>query len=903
MKRAAVIAFAIGCHSPGAPSPAELQPGVIFTYPIDGMQDVPLGSHVVVGFSDPIAAASNVQLVDETGTTVDATPTITASGSSVTLDPHHLLPGANYSVMLAESTLFSFRTRSDAPRADSPSLVTVQGSAPDALAAGTSLHPVFEMSTLRLVFSEPLDSRTIAAVTLADGAGQLVPATVLAEGIHVSIDPDDDLIAGQPYTLAIGAGLADLDGHTVAPIAIPFTPLATRTGPAPIAQALRTQDSADATVTIDHPLIGAISTTLEPSVLLTELSDPTALGGPIAFTIRKGARLHLAPIDVQLDGALPSGLSVGDVTIEFASDADGRMYRNRYRDPDTLPDNDKSPLYVDLNLDVAVYASDPSGNAVLSQTVLGVQATGTAIANDGALTITTVASMDLGLLGIARAPSNFVMVLATDANAAPDADTAAPVLLASDATDLIFDEPIDLRRANAGGVTLHDGGGAVVPAVIESHGAAITLRPLVPLADGVSYSLVLADVADQSGNTAAPSTIAFATAPRATTTAPMTVTSVFPGAPCALTGERCTGGLTGDAPYPAFTLASNAAIEVNFTEPIAATTAQLGMTCGAGSVRVEQLDDGGNCRGAVPGTLVASGSTIRFYPDAPWVPSAAYRLTLVSGPDARCDAGELCGANGAPASFDPLNGSAASKAGGPDLAIALTGDAATTDTIMVAEATPGSRAALVITGHDGAITNATWTQPDCVADTPEIENCMTMQGAMPVSIGPVSTTCPLADGSQAASCIPVTIAPGAMYSSSLTLAATALGLLTLDSATGTSVMRIRPPASGGPVLGYIVDRGGTPTLVASLELYMDAPDMSLPLATDDLHSKPLSVVLTGPMTFEPDGRIAIELTNTADIAIDVNINAVIATGAVHMKLPAGEMKLELLSRPPRGGAL
>jgi hypothetical protein len=165
-------------------------------------------------------------------------------------------------------------------------------------------------------------------------------------------------------------------------------------------------------------------------------------------------------------------------------------------------------------------------------------------------------------------------------------------------------------------------------------------------------------------------------------------------------------------------------------------------------------------------------------------------------------------------------------------------------------------------------------------------------------MGELATSCPLADGSSAASCIPVTMSAQAMYATSVTMAAKLLGIASLNADTHTSIMRVREPA-GGPPMGYIVDRNGTPTLIAALELYMDAPDMSLPLSSHDLHSKPISIVLSGPMTFLADGRIAIALTNTADIPIAVNISS-ITDGSVSLLLAKHQMKLQLLSRPLRG---
>jgi hypothetical protein len=116
------------------------------------------------------------------------------------------------------------------------------------------------------------------------------------------------------------------------------------------------------------------------------------------------------------------------------------------------------------------------------------------------------------------------------------------------------------------------------------------------------------------------------------------------------------------------------------------------------------------------------------------------------------------------------------------------------------------------------------------------------------------------------------------------------------------MMRLREP-SGGPAMGTIIDDHGTPTLVATLGLYLDAPDMRIGFGfTHDLHGKPLSVDLRGPLRFLPDGRIAIAATNVADVSIEVSIQGGGLTGAVQMVMPAGGLKLQLVSAPLRGGA-
>jgi hypothetical protein len=94
-------------------------------------------------------------------------------------------------------------------------------------------------------------------------------------------------------------------------------------------------------------------------------------------------------------------------------------------------------------------------------------------------------------------------------------------------------------------------------------------------------------------------------------------------------------------------------------------------------------------------------------------------------------------------------------------------------------------------------------------------------------------------------------------------------------------------------------------MVVQLDLYMDAADMAPALGTGhDLHSKLLSVTLEGPLTFLPDGRIAISLSNTADLPVTVNLSPpLIGDGSVKMIVPAGEMKLQLQSPAQRGVSL
>jgi hypothetical protein len=756
----------------------------------------------------------------------------------------------------------------------------------------------------------------------------------------------------------IGNHVADLVGQSVTPVSITLTPNRAG-GDHATRQVLRTRQTGDPgpaaprtaaennVISIDKPLIGNATPRVLPSALEIELGDPLALGGPLAFTIRRGQRLKASGLDIKLGGELPTGLSTGDLEIELLTDAGGRIYRNPYQPPDQRPDNEHSPLVMDLTMDIAVYATDPEGNAVLTQTVLGVQASGVVTPTAGVFDIESVIAMDLDLLGIARAPTNLVLELITDPTAQPEPDLTAPRLLASlpsaggelpvnAGIELIFDEPIDIDRARAGGIVLQllpSGRGipTLVPTVIESHGAAVVIRPIAALPPSASLVVSLGDVVDLAGNQLmGVKPMTFSTASVVDSDAPLAIASVHPGVPCALTGGdagspgRCVGDESG-AKYQPFSLAANEPIEVTFTQPVMPLSIIAGTKCSTGTVRIEEVDGTGACRTAVPGTLIKHERALAFVPDVAWQVGKHYRLTLVSGKDPICNfLGEICGSNGIAASFDPLGGNTIAAAGGPNLVIDFTGAAPTNATLMIASAAPftdvnGSgfveidepthdenRVALRITGANGLLTdtsfNSGMNMSMCPPPNLDKQAPMYLSGTIPVELLPLAHDCVLPGGEAAPSCLPVALSPQVMYGTSVAIVATAVdgpSRATICTTTGEFVMRIREPATG-----YIIDDHGTPTLVASLDIYLDAPDLSLPAFDHDVHSKPLSVNLRGPLRFLPDGRIAISVSNTSDVPITINVvgqgNSNLS-GSIGMLVPQGEMKLQLVSPPLRGG--
>jgi methionine-rich copper-binding protein CopC len=951
---------------------ATAQPGVVFTYPADAQVDVPTGAHIVVSFSDPVEASAlamcggsataptgGVCLVGPNGVVAVGATIVGDDKKAIEIDTT-LDAGASYALFVdaavaptamnlpaSGTPLVHFTTRSTQPKSAPPSLIAVNGGDP---ANPDSFRPMLESTTIELLFSEPLDTRTVALaagqIELLDSVNQPVAATVLCDGIHVAIDPKTDLTAGKTYILKLGNRLVDRSGQPLVPATVTLAVHDSRAGNPPIAQTLKTRQMGDPgstvsrtglppnTVAISKPLIGSQTANVLDSELATEMGDPKVLGGPIAFTIRKGARLRNSGLEVKLGGQIPVGLQTGEIEIELLTDAGGRLFRNPHQPAEQRPENERAPLYMDLSMDIAIYAVDPQGNAVLSQTILGLTGVGVVSATDGVLDIETVTSLDLGLLGVTEAPTNLVLELITETSTSSlAADTMAPTLVATypgqnehdlatdSGVDLLFSEPIDLDRARAGGLQLQTSAGATVPFVVESRGAAVVVRPVTRLPRG-AYKVVFSDVADLAGNAAtALNPLNFSTAALASTSTPAAITGSHPGVGCALTGGtmtspgRCVDGAGADDLYHPFTLAADEPAEVTFDQPIVSTSFTLGTACGSGSVRLEEVNAAGTCTAAVKGSLVVHERELRFIPDVPWVAGKTYRMTLVTGGNGNCDANEICGSSET-ASFDILHGmNGNGEAGGPDLVIPFTGAAPIGATFLMVSTAPttdlngsssvdgseatedDNRTAMHISATTGAVSSATFTTGQCMGRSSG-EGCMYINGSMATELLPIQMGCALPDGTMVPVCQPVAIAPSVMYGTSVGMDAVAL--FTLSTSTDTSIMRMREPAMG-PITGYVYDDNGTPKMMVKLDLYMDAPDMSITLSSHDLHSKPISLLLKGPVTFTADGRMSIAVANIADVPIAINITTTgFINSTVTLALPVGQMKLHFLSAPLRG---
>ena len=378
-------------------------------------------------------------------------------------------------------------------------------------------------------------------------------------------------------------------------------------------------------------------------------------------------------LEQDLSGDVEFGRVIGNQH-KFLTDAEGVMTRNPYRPGDVIPDNDSAPVAVRMSFDMAITTNDATGHAVLTQSVLGVEASGVATADDGVLAIETVATIEMDLLGIGRATSVFNLELVTSDSQSVAADTTPPVVLETSAdpvsgdVEVLFDEPIDITTVDS--VQVSDLFGAV-DAHFLVRGAALIVRPL--LATTGTINLTVGGLTDLSGNAyAGSSTVDIPKPEFADTDTPGTIDLALPGVPCALADQqtttpgRCAGGNGSDDLLSPFSIAADEPLRFAFTQPFSGVV--YGDSCGSGSVRLERVGSFNDCTEVVPGSLITTDRTLTFWPDRPLDPSAQYRWIMQTGGGDGCDQNELCSLlTGSTFSFDPL--ADVFDAGGPDLVV------------------------------------------------------------------------------------------------------------------------------------------------------------------------------------------------------------------------------------------
>ncbi|MBL7251955.1 Ig-like domain-containing protein [Alloalcanivorax marinus] len=439
-------------------------------------------------------------------------------------------------------------------------------------------------------------------------------------------------------------------------------------------------------------------------------------------------------------------------------------------------------------------------------------------------------------------------------------------------------------------------------------------------------------------------------------------TTTYPGFPCAVDkttwniadGDHgvCRGGGADDDHLPVSRLPAKRPIRVTFSQDIDPESVILGQSCNEGSFRVERVvtdasgapvirNDGDkrkyDCQTAVPGRLEKSARILTFVPDRPWEPGVAYRYKLQSVNRASGQAADDCRGGEAICSSAGMRLQTALLEapepdwGGPDMEIHFRGEPAREGVFQALDNLPSADVngngrfddgePGYIGGQPGFNTtrlqvlggSALTQNPRLSCGTPEACDIQVVGGLNSEVLGPGVYDDPSTPEEERIPGVRVALHPTLILASSVTVKADVLieGGIPIESPTGTQVMRMRYTCAAGDgdgacgdndglIPGWILETEDGPEFRAKVDLYLDAPYLEAPLGGEhNQHSYPLTMDLAGPLTFLPNGRMAIQQYNRNPIPVNVELSKLLLflSASINLQIPEGAVKLQYLGVP------
>lgn len=846
----------LGCSDKDTFSPPAPSEALIFAYPADGSVDVPLGSKAVLTFSSAVDASAVQQPCNDSGNAipegnfcvVEATETapidltsvtrITNNSKTIELDLASLKAGKEYHLWVKPSVapnatnlkagqaLLSFRTRSTIPQPGvAPVVIAFNQQNPEAFVAGSGKEPAFplmDFSALRLIFNESLAEES---VTMGDSVQLVqvddmnvetpVEANILVKRHYITVDPLNDLEANRLHRLILSDTIKDKNGEFTQAKTFSFTPNSLSVGNGPIEQRLNTNPALGEggfpgrsrllggdvnRFSLLSSILGENSISVTDGTIQAFLGDPSVYDA-IPIVIRKGQQITLSGLSpINLGGGVPTDVNTGNIVGTFVSDATGYLLANPFRPSGFNPDDERAPLYVYLVFDLAIQAEDSRANGILNQTLMHIQAVGTADITQDTIALEVFRTLELDLLdGNAKINIDLVLALESKPDTVLAANSAGPQLTATYPQDenqpgiqvqdfpivenllLTFNEPLDPVSA-AAGVTLLDRDGGGIPVAIKTRveGSTLIVTPDASMAENNEYELQLAGlITDTDTELPLPlgvspsdplggdNTLRFTSANYATganADAPPLLIGLYPGVGCALANAavdgsdagNCADGQASDDKYQPFAYEVGRPIQGFFSTPMDTSSFTLGNDCTSGAIRLLELDTATDvCLGAIPGTVQSNLYGFKYLPAEPLKPGTKYQLVVVAGADTNCDAGEICSAKGLPLNPNPLLGHGAADAGGDNIVINFTAVTAADNTYIAILTRPftdsngngfkdSTESAKNLNGDPSVFSNAVAVNVSGVSGIVQSanivgDNNIYLSGALPLALAPTET--------------------------------------------------------------------------------------------------------------------------------------------------------------------
>ncbi len=930
-------------------------PGLTFAMPYKDQDGVSTESRVTLKFTDQIETADLASAItvtrQSTGKSVAGNITQSETDPSILyFEPDNpFYQSEEYQVGIAElatpagpvqgkKDLYSFSTAGTQSSVFNIARVMPAGK-----------FQFMDFSSINLTLSKNiLEHSVVLGKTLEfveTASGQAIPIGLFVRGAHITIDPLDDLDPTKVYRLRLSAGIKSIGGDTLAPFEQSFKPLNSQ----PRGSLTMKMNTVPLDASEDEwpksPLTSAPINTVRFASQLLGNNNVTRLSGDMTaevaylpnfpevspMVLRKGLVFTGTGINVMIGGGVPAQIQSGDIKMVLLSDAQGYMVKSVFSDYRYASNN------VHIFMDVALIATNPTVQSMITQNVLHTELIGTIQSIDGKMIFDAAGSVKNDLINIASATSELSFHLETSTKPAEHSTDGAPRQLAAvEPLRVIATYPM----LNGGGFLPDNDLAIYFSSVIEEtsfvagkniklrmfspnssepqyvdfdmsvEGAVVHIMPKKPLPFNATYAVEIGNtIKDKYRNTLAQDvSLQFATPlfsaedPR-----PAYVSSMYPGYPCVMTdvdypnqiAGRCLGGKKSDDPFNFFPLPANRNIQVHFSQPMDPASIWMSDECDAGSFRVEKIDNQGNCIEAVSGDLIVKHQQLRFTPHTPWQDGISYRYTLMSDDaNEECDEEEICslGDHPLPLNTDPVNYKPGvlgrgihNDIGGPPLEVAFIGKPPTRfvfspfkinttdvngnglvdqdETIL-----PENFINMEATGKSGLVTDISL---GCTiaerATCPENNKRSFLNGSLYSE---------LKDYIPEQDVVQTDLYPSVFYGTSVFMHAKALlGLLDLKLNTGLIVLRNRGDENDlmpAKIIPGGVDETGKPQFPIFeivWELYFDTPYLQVlgGLSGTSMHSLPVAVKLRGPVSFMPDGRMQLNVTNPEAMAINVDL--------------------------------
>lgn len=568
---------------PTMPGPSanisDIERSLVFAYPMLGQTDVAPSAPIVLRFSHPLKLATNQTLkslfaIKAAGSTVSEDFDVVSvdAGKGVVLTPNKpLQPKTQYTIVgqtipltsgnvalqppsyppLTFTTRAAFEGPTDLQSLTPDFQVAQLTPAPTNFLIGSKPLGLIDFSTIRLLMTQPIDSKTVqygTTIRLVQGT-TLVPARLLVQGNHLSIDPEADLNPDLNYTLSLTSGLKSTLNKALVPgqfAAYNFMPLNSGINADPdLNKASRIEvqvlsseptgstcnlksqltDTCINQVPVASPLLGQKERAPKPQAegkLFADLALPANFSqftGITPLRVPRGNILKAGNLSVKLDGIVPAGLDTGELTITLISDANGLLLPNRYST------SLAAPALVTLEMDINVSAQNGTSNGAFTQDISHVQVVGLATLDQKTeeLTIEAVGTIELKILGVDNAVGVLALKLKTDLKrpagtavadiVPPEVQSWVPgetvnglpggeFIRPGDPLLVNFSEAMDIKSFQPAGVVTLLKNNVPEPFTWRLDGVSLIVTPNNPWEHGKNYRLSLAPgVKDFAGNT------------------------------------------------------------------------------------------------------------------------------------------------------------------------------------------------------------------------------------------------------------------------------------------------------------------------------------------------------------------------------------------------------------------